>query len=147
MTQRDRDARMDEALSLEHLLSRMANVQLFIILMRPTELHVVNSDEGKELLREHLQWQFDLEERGLLLGAGPLDFQYKRPTGDEKLVDAIGISIIAATSREEAERIAATEPFRMHGWRETQVVSWHLNEGVGAALARELVAAATTPSP
>lgn len=131
---------MTDADALDQLLGRLANVQLFIVFMRPTALHDLESDEGEALLVEHLQWQFSLEEQGLLLGAGPLDHQYEPPEPRaDPLTDAFGISIIAAASREHAEAIAATEPFSRRGWRQTQVVSWHLNEGVGAALARELV--------
>jgi uncharacterized protein YciI len=128
--------------SLDELRARWHNVPLFIIFMWATELHDLESDEGKELLREHLQWQFDLEEKGVLLGGGPLDFRYERPPTEGPHVDAMGISIIAARSRQEAEQIAATEPMRRKGWRLNEVVSWNLNEGVGAALARQVVAAA-----
>jgi uncharacterized protein YciI len=129
---------IDERLSA--LLSRIANVQLFLICMRPTPLHDMESDEGKALLVEHLEWQFAMEEQGLLLGAGPLDYQYQPDDPPARpMVDAFGMSVIAASTREAAETVAATEPFTRRGWRETQVVSWHLNEGVGAPLARELV--------
>lgn len=126
--------------TLEGLLARCANVQLFIIFMRPTALHDLETEEGKALLTEHLQWQFSMEERGILLGAGPLDWLYETSARPERpQTDAFGISIVAASSREKAEEIAATEPFTRVGWREIQVVSWHLNEGVGAPLARQLV--------
>jgi uncharacterized protein YciI len=128
--------------TLDELRARSHDVSLFIIFMWTTELHDLASEVGKELLREHLQWQFDLEEQGVLLGGGPLNFRYEPPPTDAPHVDAMGISIIAARSREEAERIAATEPMRMRGWRLNEVVSWNLNEGVAAALAREVVAAA-----
>jgi len=125
---------------LAALLRRTANVQLFLICMRPTALHDTESDEGKALLVEHLDWQFAMEEQGLLFGAGPLDYQHEPADPPERpMIDAFGMSVIAAPTREAAEAIAATEPFTLRGWRETQVVSWHLNEGVGAPLARELV--------
>jgi|SRR5581483_1743041 len=126
----------------DELRLRAYRIPLYWILMRPTDKHDLTTDEGKELLRRHLQWQYDLEERGILLGAGPLDPGHERPRADRPILDAFGVSIVAAPSREEAERIAATEPFRQAGWREHLVVSWSLNEGLAASLARQLVDAA-----
>jgi uncharacterized protein YciI len=125
--------------SYQDLRRRAYRVPLYWILMRATEKHDLTSAEGKELLREHLQWQFDLEERGMLLGAGPLDVGYERAVTDRPILDAWGVSIVAAPSREAAERIASTEPFRVAGWRENIVASWALNEGSAAELARRLV--------
>src|SRR5262245_2640371 len=133
---------MNTTPTLDQLLKRIANVRLFMMFMRPTPLHDLESEEGKQLLREHLQWQFDLEDRGILLGAGPIDHGHEPAPLHNPLISAFGLSILVAATREEAERIAATEPFSLRGWRETQVVSWHLNEGVACGLGREMLDAA-----
>ena len=127
------------AATYEELRERAHKVPLYWILMRATDKHDLTTDEGREILTRHLQWQFDLEERGVLLGGGPLDVGYERAPTDRPILDAWGVSIIAAASREEAERVAATEPFRQAGWREHLVVSWTLNEGLATSLARQLV--------
>jgi hypothetical protein len=132
-------------LTMEQIQARMGRVQLFAIFMRPTERYDVTTPEGQELMRQHLQFQLDLEDRGISLAAGPLDLQTPTPVGRPKptvpdpVVDASGMYFVAAASREDAESIAASEPFERAGWRTHQLCAWMLNEGAAVALARQLV--------
>ncbi|MDT7760970.1 MAG: uncharacterized protein QOC63_390 [Mycobacterium sp.] len=69
----------------------------------------------------HLKYLFSLEERGILLGSGPLDLDSERIEG---------MCIVRAATREDAEAIAAEEPYATSGWRENTVRAWQLNEGL-----------------
>jgi len=134
---------------MEQIQARMGRVQLFAIFMRPTARYNVSSVEGQELMRKHLQFQLEMEDRGMLLAAGPLDLKTSAPIGrpaaaePDPIVDASGMYFVAAPSREAAEAIAASEPFERAGWRTHKLCGWTLNEGAAVARARQLVASQT----
>ena len=137
------DAAMTD-LSMDQIQARMGRVNLFAIFMRPTDKYDVSTAQGQELMRQHLQFQLDLEDRGVLLAAGPLNLQAPAPIGRpsadlDPIVDASGMYLVAVTSRDAAEAIAASEPFERAGWRTHTVCSWMLNEGAAVPLARRLV--------
>jgi uncharacterized protein YciI len=114
--------------NLEQLRARTANIALFAIFMRPTDdFQGPETPHGAALLAEHLQYLFDLQDQNLLLAAGPLDPESRSNEG---------MCIVGADSREQAEAIAAAEPFGKAGWRINTVRSWHLNEGVLVPAAR-----------
>src|SRR4051812_935245 len=104
-------------LSMDQIQARMGRVNLFAIFMRPTDRYDVSTPEGQELMRQHLQFQLDLEDRGVLLAAGPLNLQAPAPTGrprsadPDPIIDASGMYLVAVPSRDAAETIAANEPF------------------------------------
>jgi uncharacterized protein YciI len=108
---------------LEEILASLANIELFVVFMRPTEAFEgpLASEEGRRLLTEHLQYLFEIQRSGQLLGSGPLDLDVERISG---------ICILRAPSREDAERIAYAEPYHQAGWRTNTVQSWQLNEGL-----------------
>jgi uncharacterized protein YciI len=129
-------------LSMDQIQARMGRVNLFAIFMRPTDKYDVSTPEGQDLMGQHLQFQLDLEDRGILLAAGPLNLQTPAPIGrrpsaePDPIVDASGMYFVAARTREDAESIAASEPFERAGWRTHTVCTWMLNEGArGAARA------------
>ena len=98
-------------------------------------------------MRQHLQFQLDMEDRGILLAAGPLNLQGPAPIGRPRLaepdpiIDASGMYFVAARTREDAESIADSEPFERAGWRTHTICTWMLNEGAAVTLARQLVEA------
>jgi hypothetical protein len=132
-------------LTMDEIQRRMGHVQLYAIFMRPTDKYDVSTDEGKELLRRHLQFQLDLWDRGILFAAGPLkygpndDSFYGFDKGSAPLIDANGMMMIAVRSRQEAEEIAHTEPFYQVGWRLQTICQWVLNEGQGVELAKKML--------
>jgi len=139
-----------QELSMEQIRSRLAGIQLFAIFMRPTEKYDTQTDEGRELMRKHLQFQLDMEDRGILLAAGPLDgagqasnltaFQAIAAERLSPIIDASGMYIVAARSREAAEDIARSEPFEAAGWRTHTLCTWQLNEGTAIPVAKAMVA-------
>ncbi len=94
------------------------NKELYVYFSTP----VKPRDEVAKMLPEHLEYQVDLEQRGIMFGAGPM-FQ--------KGADAPhrGMIIVRAASFEEAEAIAAADPMHSSGMREYTVDRWHMNEG------------------
>ena len=123
---------MRSNLTMDELRSRNARLPLFIFVIRPTDQYGdPSSDEGQRILRDHLNYWVDLEEDGKLFAAGPLD-------SEGGSLRRGGLAVIRAASREEAERLAADEPFQKAGWRVNEVHSWTLNEGLLSATALQL---------
>ena len=74
------------------------------------------------LLPEHLTYMIDLEKRGILFASGPF-------LPDEHVPAGTGMTILRASSREEAEAIAKEDPFNKSGMRTFEIKIWQLNEG------------------
>lgn len=76
----------------------------------------------EDIRKEHFAYLSDLEERGILLAASPfMDHDGKR--------HGAGMMILRAGSIEEADRIAAEEPYRKHGLRHHKPMPWQWAEG------------------
>ena len=125
---------VDRDMSLEEFhRTRHAEIQMYLLLGKGTERgaqeRAADKSRADELLRQHFLYLWELEEQGKLFGAGPVD----AGTPNQE-----GLFIVAAASREEAEQIAANEPFQKAGWRSTTIRTWQLNEGLGVPLGREL---------
>jgi uncharacterized protein len=139
---------MPPEMTMAEIMPRMARLQLYAVFMRPTEKYDTASDQGRELMRRHLQFQLEMEDQGILLAAGPLDdfgraasldqFKSSTPPG-ERLIDASGMYFMVAPSREAAEAIAASEPFEAAGWRTHTLCDWQLNEGTAVSLVRSMI--------
>jgi uncharacterized protein YciI len=122
---------------LQQLLARAAKIELFAIFMTPTDkFQSATTADGAALLIAHLKYLFDLQAQNRLLAAGPLDFNIN---------SVEGMCIVRAGSGEEAETIAAHEPYREAGWRTNTVRAWRLNEGVLVAAARDVATSTQTP--
>jgi uncharacterized protein YciI len=137
-------------MTMDQLRERMhhEHSKLYLVVMQPTDKYDIASDEGRELMRRHLNWQFSMEDRGILLGAGPFNTLGEAQTQQQfrakaavhsHMLNASGMYIIGAASLEAAEAIAQTEPFEIKGWRKHTTVLWNLNEGVAWQVARKLV--------
>jgi uncharacterized protein YciI len=70
-------------------------------------------ESKQEHYEEHRQWLDDQHRSGRLLFSGP--------TSDR----AYGIYIMLASSKSEAERIAAQDPHHMRGIRTKEVLEWN----------------------
>jgi uncharacterized protein YciI len=130
--------------------------QLYLVLMQPTEHYDTASEQGTELMRRHLQWQLELQDRNISLGAGPFgdlggaqtqqQFQ-DRAASHGEMLNASGMYILAVPSRDAAEAIARAEPFEAAGWRRHTIVLWNLNEGAAWQLAQHMLTAASPGTP
>jgi len=143
---------------MEQMRPRLAGLQLYAIFMRPTQKYNTQSDEGRELMRRHLQFQLEIEDRGILLAAGPLDgagqasslsaYREIAPESGGRIIDASGMYMVVAPSREAAEEIALSEPFEAAGWRTHTLCTWQLNEGTAIPVVKAMIASVSErPSP
>jgi uncharacterized protein YciI len=136
--------------TMPEIMSRMGRLIAYAVFMRPTEKYDTESDEGRELMRRHLLFQLEMQDRGVLLAAGPIDgggsastlqkYRGGVPREEGRLIDASGMYFIVAPSREAAEAIAASEPFEAAGWRTHTLCQWMVNEGTALNLLREMIA-------
>ncbi|HEY7125448.1 MAG TPA: YciI family protein [Ktedonobacterales bacterium] len=127
----------DERPALEELQSRLGQTEpIFAVFMETTDKYQgANTPEGREMLRRHYVYLFDLQDRGILLAGGPLDLD-KPPAG--------GIIVIRAPSRAEAEAIAYNETYHVAGWRVNRVRSLVLRFGSLIGPVQKLLETPTT---
>jgi uncharacterized protein YciI len=135
--------------TMPEIMARMGRLTAYAVFMRPTDKYNTESAEGRELMRRHLLFQLELQDRGVLLAAGPLDgggiasslakYRASAPETPERLIDASGMYFIVAASREAAEEIASSEPFEATGWRTHTLCQWMVNEGTALPLLREMI--------
>ncbi len=97
----------------------MLQKQLFVVFTKPTN----GMGPVMENIEEHLKFQVSLEQRGIMLGAGPFW------ADDEHTWNGEGMVIIRADSLDYAREIAATDPMHSSGARSFTVRPWLLNEG------------------
>jgi uncharacterized protein len=103
---------------INELNSRMLQKVLYAVLTTPLR----PMSELVSLLPEHLAYMIDLEKRGILFASGPF-------LADEHVQAGTGMTILRASSREEAEAIARADPFNKSGMRTFEIRAWQLNEG------------------
>ncbi|PLW78985.1 YciI family protein [Cohaesibacter celericrescens] len=93
------------------------------------ELYVVRSIPGddpqavKANLADHLAYQRQLEEAGLLAFAGPLSDE----TGDQ--MQGEGMIVYRATSLLHANQLAQSDPMHVSNARHYSIRKWLINEG------------------
>lgn len=88
----------------------------YLVLRRPT----TPREKWTVSLDEHLAWMKTQHETGKILFSGP--------TPDRKL----GIYVIRAGSREEAENIARTDPYTKAGFCDFEIIEWEVHQILGA---------------
>ena len=96
----------------------MLRKDLYVIFTKP----VAPREEIRKILPEHLKMQLELEKKGILFAAGPMD-----PL--DKTKKRTGMIIVRANSFEEADEIAKNDPMHTSGVREYEIWNWSLNEG------------------
>ena len=93
--------------------------QLYVVLTTP----VAGLAAVREQMQAHLDFQIELERKGILFGAGPFFSEDGLDWAGE------GMVIIRATSLAQAHEIAASDPMHKSGARVFQLRPWVLNEG------------------
>lgn len=97
----------------------MLQKQLYAVFTTPTN----GLGPVMENIEKHLEFQVELERKGIMLGAGPLW------ADDEHTWNGEGMVIIRAENLAHAREIAATDPMHISGARSFTVRPWLLNEG------------------
>jgi uncharacterized protein YciI len=100
-------------LKIADMLKGMLRLKLFVIFSQGKGLDVT------PYLADHLQYMIELERAGKLFASGPL--------GDPSKAD--GMTIVRAADEDEVRRIAAKDPFVIHGIRTFKIVPWTVMEG------------------
>lgn len=93
--------------------------QMYVYFTRPAN----GMGPVMENLEAHLKFQVELEQKGVMFGAGPFW------TEDEQRWEGEGMIIIRADSLAEARRIAESDPMHASGARAFTIRPWLLNEG------------------
>jgi uncharacterized protein YciI len=88
----------------------------YLVLRRPVQPR----DKWTVSLDEHLVWMKQQHEAGRIIVSGP--------TTDRKY----GVYVIRAPSREEAERIAASDPYTAAGFTAFELLEWEVHQIMGA---------------
>ena len=96
----------------------------YLVLRRPVQPR----EEWTVSLDEHLVWMKQQHEAGRILFSGP--------TTDRKY----GVYVIRAPNREEAETIAASDPYTAAGFAVFELLEWEVHQimGVGPFTAAEM---------
>ena len=94
-------------------------LELFVIESTPSS----EQEKIKEILPYHLDYQANLEKRGVLVLAGPLSDS----TGN--IMNGSGLIVYRAESMKEAENIAQEDPMHKSGTRTFSLRKWLINEG------------------
>lgn len=97
----------------------MLQKQLYVVFTKPTN----GMGPVMENIKPHLDFQVELEEKGIMFGAGPFWADNESDWHGE------GMVIIRASSLAEARDIAASDPMHSSGARSFEVRPWLLNEG------------------
>jgi uncharacterized protein YciI len=108
---------MESAADPRALLSRSVKMTLFVMLRRTVDQTVLRANIGA-----HLRWMVDAEKRGQVFLSGPV-----APREGATKLD--GLTIIRAANLDEAEELAATDPFVKLGAIEYEIREWTANEG------------------
>ena len=100
------------------LQAHMLQKRLYVVLTTPLK----SMSELMALLPEHLNYMIGLEKRDVLFASGPF------LTG-EQVAPGSGMTILRASSFEEAKAIAEQDPFHVSGIRAFEIREWQINEG------------------
>ncbi len=100
------------------LLTTMLAKRFFVMLRTPRAIDRVDT-----LLTEHLRWMVAAEGRGQIFASGPFVAKDRKPG------ELGGLTIIRASSRDEAEAIALQDPFIAEGVFDYELREWMLMEG------------------
>lgn len=103
---------------IRELSKGMLRKKLYVILSTGG----ATQDQLGAVLPEHLQYMIGLEKQGILFASGPLSSAPGKPLGD-------GLTILRATSEDEARQIASADPFVIGKLRSFEVREWTVMEG------------------
>ena len=99
--------------------------QCYLCIMRKNESPPEQTKSHDQLRLDHHDFLLDLERRGILFAAGP----FRDENGQWSTTHGIGMIIVRAKTRADAETIAFSEPFTKAGLHTMEVAPWQRNEG------------------
>jgi hypothetical protein len=105
------------AKQVEALHGKMLHKRLYIIFSEPT-----GKGDRRKYFTQHINYQLEIERKGVLFAAGPFVDAKGRPEGP-------GMIVVRAKSMAEAKKIAEADPFHKAGVRSYRIQAWDVNEG------------------
>ena len=110
-------AQREASPAAREILDKVLGMQLYVAIVEP-----LRAEGGDERFVAHLKHQVNLEKRGIMFGAGPVQREDEpTPFG--------GMIMIRAKSFADARRIFDTDPYHKAGARTYRLYRWNLNEG------------------
>ncbi len=114
----------DPVVTWDDILKRCEDIgvlakKFYVVFTSPAE----GLGKVMENIEEHLAYQHEIEQKGIMFAAGPF------ATDDESHWQGEGMVIIRANSLAEAEQVAANDPMHKSGARTYRVRPWLMNEG------------------
>ena len=103
---------------IRQLTQAMLRKKLYVILSKGG----ATPEQLGSVLPEHLEFMIGQEKRGVLFASGPLSTAPGQPLGD-------GLTVLRASSADEALDIASADPFVTNGIRTFEVREWTVMEG------------------
>ncbi len=99
--------------------------QCYLCIMRKNESPPEQTKSHDRLRLDHHDFLVDLERREILFAAGP----FRDENGQWSTSHGIGMIIVRAKTRGDAEAVAYSEPFTKSGLHTMEVAPWQRNEG------------------
>ncbi|MEN9775696.1 MAG: hypothetical protein RL322_2766 [Pseudomonadota bacterium] len=115
---------MSDSVTKANVLERCSGLlclSLYVVFTRRAP--GVSMAQMRQVTPEHLAWQVEIEQRGILFAAGPLF------TEDDQSWEGDGMIVIRAASIQHASEIAASDPMHREAVRVFNIRPWLLNEG------------------
>jgi uncharacterized protein len=100
--------------------SAMLGAQLWVVRWTPCE--GVTAADVEAALDAHLEWMLGLEAAGYVVASGPL-------TSGPGVAPGAGLTVLRASTEQEAVALAAQDPFVAKGLRTFDVFGWQVMEG------------------
>lgn len=106
----------DDGAEIDRLKAKMLAESYFVMYRK-----VVSPEKLRPVMLAHYRWIIDLEKRNLVFASGPV---FKRDGGP-----GVGMTVFKAKDWDEAQELAASDPFCSSGAGEFHVDRWQINEG------------------
>lgn len=100
--------------------STMLGAQLWVVHWTPRE--GVTAADVEAALAAHLEWMLGLEDAGHVVASGPL-------TSGPGVAPGAGLTVLRASTEQDAAALAAQDPFVAKGLRSFEVFGWQVMEG------------------
>jgi uncharacterized protein YciI len=98
----------------------MLGAQVWVVRWSPRE--GVTAADVETVLDAHLEWMLGLEAAGHVIASGPL-------TSGPGVAPGAGLTVLRASTEQEAAALAAQDPFVVKELRTFEVLGWRVMEG------------------
>lgn len=86
-----------------------------------------SSPEGRRVLHEHYLWPLEVQKRGHLVVAGPMNTDLLGPGAPPPIGAPTGLIVLRAASKADAQALAHQDPLHRSGFRKNVVCPWSIH--------------------